>query len=72
MALIYMCTRLTVNISQIYMPMYITETLHMHKVCVVKKIHWLVAVKQYLIAMLLIIFIVKFCFLLVYFIYDNL
>nr|XP_022328969.1 major facilitator superfamily domain-containing protein 12-like [Crassostrea virginica] len=31
MALIYMCTRLTVNISQIYMPMYITETLHMHK-----------------------------------------
>ena len=28
-----MCTRLTVNISQIYMPMYITETLHMHKVC---------------------------------------
>lgn len=44
----------------------------MHKVCVVKKIHWLVAVKQYLIAMLLIIFIVKFCFLLMYFIYDNL
>ncbi|XP_060070699.1 major facilitator superfamily domain-containing protein 12-like [Ylistrum balloti] len=31
-ALIYMCTRLFVNISQIYLPLYVTETLKMSKV----------------------------------------
>ncbi|XP_071167682.1 major facilitator superfamily domain-containing protein 12-like isoform X1 [Mytilus edulis] len=30
-ALIYMCTRLFVNVSQIYLPLYITETLQMEK-----------------------------------------
>ncbi|XP_069137806.1 LOW QUALITY PROTEIN: major facilitator superfamily domain-containing protein 12-like [Argopecten irradians] len=31
-ALIYMCTRLFVNVSQIYLPLYVTETLQMSKV----------------------------------------
>lgn len=31
-AMIYMCTRLFVNVSQIYLPLYITETLKMEKV----------------------------------------
>ncbi|CAC5364905.1 Major facilitator superfamily domain-containing protein 12 [Mytilus coruscus] len=30
-AVIYMCTRLFVNVSQIYLPLYITETLRMEK-----------------------------------------
>ncbi|KAL5004411.1 hypothetical protein ScPMuIL_017867 [Solemya velum] len=30
-ALLYMCTRLVVNVSQIYLPMYITETLQLDK-----------------------------------------
>ncbi|XP_021379623.1 major facilitator superfamily domain-containing protein 12-like isoform X2 [Mizuhopecten yessoensis] len=31
-ALIYMCTRLFVNVSQIYLPLYVTETLQLSKV----------------------------------------
>ena len=30
--MIYMCTRLIVNLSQIYMPMYLTDTLHLEQV----------------------------------------
>ncbi|KAK7496828.1 hypothetical protein BaRGS_00011808 [Batillaria attramentaria] len=30
-ALVYMCTRLFVNISQVYLPMYLTETVHLDK-----------------------------------------
>ena len=31
-AVIYMCTRLVVNVSQVYLPMYITETIKLDKV----------------------------------------
>lgn len=33
-ALVYMCTRLFVNISQVYLPMYLTETIHLDKVTI--------------------------------------
>lgn len=31
MAVLYMCTRLVVNVSQVYIPMYLTDTLHLTK-----------------------------------------
>ncbi|XP_076819781.1 major facilitator superfamily domain-containing protein 12-like isoform X1 [Clavelina lepadiformis] len=31
MAMLYMCTRLVVNLSQVYLPMFLTDTLKMHK-----------------------------------------
>nr|CAB3263794.1 major facilitator superfamily domain-containing protein 12-like [Phallusia mammillata] len=30
-AMLYMCTRLVVNLSQVYIPMYLTDTLKLHK-----------------------------------------
>lgn len=33
-ALVYMCTRLFVNISQVYLPMYLTETVQLDKVTI--------------------------------------
>ncbi len=32
LAVLYMCTRLTVNMTQVYLPMYITDTLQLDKV----------------------------------------
>lgn len=32
-ALLYMCTRLIVNLSQTYISMYLLNTLNLHKVC---------------------------------------
>ena len=32
--MIYMSTRLVVNVSQVYLPMYITETIQLDKVCI--------------------------------------
>ncbi len=32
LAILYMCTRLTVNMTQVYLPMYITDTIQLDKV----------------------------------------
>ena len=34
-AALYMCTRLIVNITQVYIPMYTLETLSLSKVCTI-------------------------------------
>lgn len=33
-AVLYMCTRLIVNMTQVYMPMYLTDTLQLNKVII--------------------------------------
>ncbi|KAJ8304626.1 hypothetical protein KUTeg_018209, partial [Tegillarca granosa] len=51
-AVIYMCTRLVVNISQIYIPMYITESLEMPKESLAI-VPLVVYVSQFLMALLI-------------------